>query len=160
MPHFFTNKDGDSLKCGYTNCKLGGQVEKEVAVKVGARYFHEQCDHERQIKSEIETYYRENYNANEPMQNIRTAISNYLYKSNYDAEYVLWCLKFKNPKLNSLYGLSYTLSYKQNELDFKKWKASKVDIKFEAYEDDYMTNITKYETKPIETWGDIWQKRN
>lgn len=39
------------MKCGYTKCKLGGEVAKEEAVKVGARYFHKECDNKREIKS-------------------------------------------------------------------------------------------------------------
>jgi len=40
------------MKCGYNNCKLGGQVEKEDSVKIGGRYYHKECENKKVIKSE------------------------------------------------------------------------------------------------------------
>lgn len=38
------------MKCGYTKCKLGGEVSKEEGIKVGTRWFHKECDYKREVK--------------------------------------------------------------------------------------------------------------
>jgi hypothetical protein len=38
------------VKCGYVKCNLGGEVSKEEGVKVGNRWYHKECDCERQLK--------------------------------------------------------------------------------------------------------------
>lgn len=126
------------MKCGYKYCKLGGEVAKEDAVKVGGRYWHKECSHERDIKTKIREYYQEHFNSREPVVAINKAISKYVHEQNYDVDYVFYCLKHKVKNLNSLYGLSYTLSYKQNEKDFKKMVAKNTKIVYnQPIENDF-----------------------
>lgn len=143
------------MKCGYNKCNLGGEVSKEEGVKEGNRWYHKECLAEKNLKKEIEEYYRNHFNDREPLQNIRIAISNYIHKQGYEAEYVLWCLKNKAQKLNSMYGLSYTLSYKQNEVEFKKWRANQVKIEFDDYNDEYFDELPKYKSKEDKGWN-LW----
>jgi hypothetical protein len=145
-------------KCGYAKCKLGGEVDKERAVKVGSRYWHEECVRERDLKNDIESFYYEQYQSREPIIAVRKAISNYIDRDRYDSEYVLWCLKSKKPKLNSLHGLSYTLSYKANEVEFKKYKASLLKFDFGDYNrDDIKTQV---EPKKDKKWEDYFNVKN
>jgi hypothetical protein len=144
------------LKCKYKYCKLGGEVEKEIAIKDKGGYYHKECFAEKELKSEIESYYRENYNQNEPVQNIRTALVRYLYKNNYSAEYVMWCLKYLKPKINNFNGLIYTLSHKQNEKDFLKWKSRQTKLDFGEYADEnYFEDVPKIEKKTDKGWN-LW----
>ena len=81
------------MKCGYAKCKLGGSVEKEVAVKENKKYYHAECLEKAQIKREIEVYYVNKVNSREPLMSVRKAISNYIDRDNYNPNYVLWSLK-------------------------------------------------------------------
>jgi hypothetical protein len=144
------------MKCAYgKNCKCGGEVEKSIAIKISNKYYHEQCLVEKQAKKDIEDYYKENINPNEPVKNIRIAIGSFINKNGYDAEYVLFCLKYKAKKLNSIYGLSYPLSNKQNYEDYKKDKSKNVKIEFE---NNYETDDEVIQIKPsaIKRWGDFF----
>lgn len=38
------------MKCGYSKCKFGGNVEKEDGIKVGNRWFHHDCNDKRELK--------------------------------------------------------------------------------------------------------------
>lgn len=144
------------MKCGYNKCKFGGNVDKKDAIKDGTRYFHKECLHEKKIKHEIESYYRNNFNTNEPLQNVRSAISSFVHKNMYDADYVLWCLKNKAKKLNSIFGLSYSLSYIANYEEFVKEKINKIEIKLEAPSDEEYLKTTPIQPKKNKNWGDFF----
>ena len=148
------------MKCGYSKCKLGGEVDKEVAIKVGKRWWHEECIKERDLKSEIEKTYYEKFESKEPIINVRNAISKYIDKDMHDPNYVLWCLKNKATKLNSLFGLSYILGYKQNEIDFKKEQARKINLEFGKYSDDRFEKIEQAIPKKNKTWSDYFGGKN
>lgn len=143
------------MKCGYSHCKLGCETDKINGVKVGKRWWHKECIVERDLKSEIEKTYYEKFQSKEPIASVRKAINNYIYRDNYDVEYVLWCLKNKATKLNSLHGLSYTLSYKQNETEFNKLQAKKLTLEFGNYDNDDYLKVAKIEPKKVKRWADF-----
>lgn len=144
------------MKCGYaTNCKNNGEVDKKDAIKISNKYYCKECAKEKELKQEIEKYYREKFNAKEPLMNVRGAISKYI-KDGYEANYIMFCLKFKAKSLNSLYGLVYQLSNGKNLTEFTKMKNKKVDISFDNYGDDCYTNIVSIQPKKEKTWGDIF----
>lgn len=144
------------MKCAYgNNCKNGGNVEKEKAVKISNKYYCPECLKEKELKQEIEKYYREKFNSKEPLMNVRGAISKYI-KDGYQADYIMFCLQAKAKNLNSLYGLVYQLSNNNNLTEFTSLKNKKIDIKFEEYGDvDYQNNI-KIQPKKEKNWGDIF----
>lgn len=145
------------MKCGYKYCKLGGNVEKSEAVKLGSRYWHKECCLENETKKEIrETYYRK-FKSKEPIVAVNKAISKYIHEQNYEAGYVLYCLKHKAEVLNSLYGLSYSLSYKKNHTDYKKWVAKQTKIVYNKPVNDFFEeDFKKVKTKDDKKWGDYF----
>ena len=75
------------MKCGYNNCKHGGEVSKEEGIKIGTRWFHKECAKEKELKKEIEDYWFKNINPGTVIQILRKAIND-LAKL-YDTDYIL-----------------------------------------------------------------------
>ena len=146
------------MKCAYSNCDLGGNVDKDVAIKENGKYYHEQCSEKKHIKKEIEQYYFEHINPNDPIKNVRVGLSNYIDKKKYDPKYVLWCVKNKSQKVNNMFGLAYVLAYKQNEIEYNKIKVSETKITFDKYETDDFMQIETIKPKPSKKWEDSWLK--
>ena len=142
------------MKCGFSHCKLGGQVEKSEATKIGSRYFHKDCASEKDIRQQIEELYYQKFQSKEPIVSVRKAINNYINRDNHNPEYILWCLKYKAEKLNSLHGLSYTLGYKANEGEFKKWKARSLKFEFGEYNDEQYLDVDKIQGRKDKKWED------
>lgn len=84
------------MKCGYNNCKHGGEVSKEEGIKIGTRWFHKECAKEKALKKEIEDYWFKNINPGTVIQILRKAIND-LAKL-YDTDYILWVIKSCKPK--------------------------------------------------------------
>lgn len=84
------------MKCGYNNCKHGGEVSKEEGIKIGTRWFHKECAKEKELKKEIEDYWFKNINPGTAIQILRKAIND-LAKL-YDTDYILWVIKSCKPK--------------------------------------------------------------
>ena len=84
------------MKCGYNNCKHGGEVSKEEGIKLGTRWFHKECAKEKALKKEIEDYWFKNINPGTVIQILRKAIND-LAKL-YDTDYILWVIKSCKPK--------------------------------------------------------------
>lgn len=146
------------MKCAYKYCKHGGNVEKEDAVKINKRYWHKDCAQEQELKKQIKDYYINNFNDKEPIQAINTAIAKYIHKDGYEAEYVYYCLKHKADKLNSLYGLAYTLSYKKNLEDFKKMVAKNTKIVYNQDTSNFFeTKENMIKSKTHKKWEDYFE---
>lgn len=152
-----------TVKCKYSCCCHGGVVEKDVAVKDGNSYYHEDCFKEKNNKTQIIDIYCKRYNSNEPMTKIRKAINTLIEKN--DSEYVLYALcqyvRQKKP-LRSVYGISYILSNEEYVNGYKKLKANekcksfKSDI--EIIENEENNNI-QYIQKKQKTWGNLLFKQ-
>ena len=113
-----------NLKCRYKQCKHGGEVDKEVAVKDGSAYYHEDCLKEKNNKKKIKDIYYKFYQSKEPVTQVNTGISKLVEKN--DSEYVLYalCQWIRQMKpLKSIYGLSYVVADKDIESSYKKLKA-------------------------------------
>jgi len=144
------------MKCAYKYCRYGGEVEKENAVKRSNRYWHKECAHEADMKNEIKDYYYKKFNSKEPMKNANTALKKFINEQGYSADYVMYCLK-KAEKLNSIYGLSYTLSYKKNEEEFKKMVANRTKIEYnQPVNDIFEREVAKIDRKQDKKWRDFF----
>lgn len=110
------------MKCKYSYCNHGGEVEKEEAIKVGNSYFHKDCYHEKQLKQEIEEYYLNNMPAC-TLQILRKVIKQLIHEKNNSADYILFVLEFihkNNKPINNPFGLiNYSNDYKLKN-EFKK----------------------------------------
>jgi hypothetical protein len=109
------------MKCKYTYCHHGGEVNKDEAIKIGNLYFHKDCYHEKQTKQEIEDYYLKNMPSC-TLQILRKVIKQLIHEKSNSADYVLFTLKYiksNNKPINNPFGLiNYCNDYKlKNEFD-------------------------------------------
>lgn len=141
------------MKCRYAQCKYGGEVEKEEAIKIGSAYYHKECNQEREYKKKIETIYYERFKTNEPIVQVRNAINKYINKDNYKVEYISFVLQ-QDIKLNSLFGLIYYLNNKKFLDMYNKEQAKLVKFDVNKVEKEDSTTI-KYKQKKRSGWGDI-----
>lgn len=141
------------MKCRYKHCKLGGEVDKEEAIKIGNGYYHKECNRERELKQQIEKTYYDIFQTKEPIQQVRKAISKYIHDNNFDPRYVLFVLN-EDIKLNSMFGLIY---YLNNNKFLKKYNRQRAKlIKFNADEVKVVeSNNIQYKQKRQGGWGDI-----
>ena len=132
------------MKCKYSKCKCGGEVDKDIAVKVGKAYYHQECIKEKNNKIQIKEIYQKYYPSHEPVQSLNTCISNLCEK--VDSEYLLYCLCQwirQKKELKSIYGLNYVVANKDLETAYKKLKASEKVKEFKG-------KIEVVETEPIQ----------
>lgn len=141
------------MKCRYNQCKYGGEVEKEEAVKVGRYYYHKQCYKEKELKKQIEETYYNKFQNKESLPMVRKAINKYINKDSYEAEYVLFVLN-QNIKLNSIFGLIYYLNNNKFKDEYKKLKAKLIEFDADRVEIEESMNI-KFKRKEKKLWGDM-----
>jgi len=110
------------MKCKYSYCSHGGEVEREEAVKSGNSYFHKDCYHEKELKQQIEEYYLSNMPTC-TLQILRKVIKQLIHEKNNSADYILFVLEFihkNNKPINNPFGLiNYSNDYKLKN-EFKK----------------------------------------
>ena len=141
------------MKCKYTQCKLGGEVEKNEAIKVGSSYYHKECNDERLFKQQIEKKYYEKFQTKEPIIRVRDAINKYIHKDIYKPEYILFVLD-EDIKLNSMFGLIYYLSNNKFLEKYNRQQAKLIKFEINKVEKEESNDI-KYKTKKRNGWGDI-----
>jgi len=150
-------KVGDKLKCRYSYCKHNNEVNKEDAVKEGNSYYHKDCLKEKQLKSEIESYFLSNMPST-TMQLLRKVIKQLIHEKHYSAEYVLFVLKYiknNNKPINNPFGLInycgdnriYTLFNKQ-EIN-KKFKEIDMGTEYIPKEESEVKFTYKNSNKKI-----------
>ena len=95
------------MKCGYSKCKLGGNVSKDESVKIGARYFHKECNHKREIKS----YCLDKLLSIGMIAKLTNMfLSKIVDVENCDVDYLKFVVDYiydNNSKLSSPYGVKY-----------------------------------------------------
>ena len=133
------------MKCGYNKCKCGGIVEKEVAVKLGNRYYHKDCYEEKKDKQEIEEYYLNNM-PQTTLVMLRKVINQLIEKNGYNTKYILFTIKYivKNKKpINSPFGL---VNYCNDKRIFQEYKNIEINNKY---------NNIKKEINKIEIYSKV-----
>lgn len=95
------------MKCKYSYCKHGGEVDKNEAMKEGNSYFHKDCYKERQLKKQIEDYYLTNMPTC-ALQLLRKVIKQIIHEKHIEAKYLKFVLEYiinnKKP-INNPFGL-------------------------------------------------------
>lgn len=112
------------MKCRYSYCKHGGEVDKSTAVKEGNSYYHKDCLNEKLLKTEIENYYIQNM-PSVTLQLLRKAIKQIIHEKGISAELVLFALHYikdNNKPLNSPFGLTYYCEDNKIQDLYKKQK--------------------------------------
>lgn len=141
------------MKCRYNQCKLGGEVDKYEAIKVGNCYYHKECYEEKEYKKQIEKTYYDTFQNNEPIQAVRRAINKYVNKDNYEPKYILFVLN-EDIKLNSMFGLIYYLRNNEFRDKYNKEKAKLIKMNTKQVKTADSNNI-KYKARKKKGWGDI-----
>jgi len=107
------------MKCGYNHCKLGGNVEKDVAIKYNRRYYHKECYNKKIKKHEIYNLLRDNGFV---AKSINMALKQIVDDDNTDVDLLLFTTKYvidNRKELNNPFGLKY---YIQNYEIIEKYK--------------------------------------
>lgn len=82
------------MKCRWSHCKHGGEVNKSEAVKEGSSYYHPECYAERKAINEIIRIYHEKVDAHPVESYLRGTINDLIYKQDVSAEFLLFALQF------------------------------------------------------------------
>lgn len=141
------------MKCRYNQCKFGGEVDKNEAIKIGSCYYHKKCYEEKEFKKKIEKTYYDIFQNNEPIQAVRRAINKYVNKDNYEPEYILFVLN-ESIKLNSMFGLIYYLRNDKFRSKYNKEKAKLIEFDVNKIKIKESSDI-KYKKRKQKGWGDI-----
>lgn len=145
------------IKCRYNNCKLGGEVNKDEAVKDGNFYYHEDCYNKKQDKKTCNEIMvnKLNFMSKQVNMILKKVIDDMLVPS----DYVLWMVsKIYKDKLtlNTPFGLEHYLKNGHNWKEFDKQKKElqykllkKQNIKMET-EDEAEINFIPEAVKYVE----------
>lgn len=138
------------MKCAYKYCKLGGEVKREDATKAGNRYWHKECFAESKRKNDIYDYYITAVDNNVNKQALRGAIKGVVNDKNYDADFVLFAVKYAHEDgvvMNSPYSLHYIV---ENTDVIKAWK-KKIDSEQKRKLDKILKDIDTAESTTFKT---------
>ena len=110
------------MKCFYSQCKLGGNVEKDVAIKYNSKYYHKEC-YDKKINKEkaMQLLKQKGFVA----KSISMALSSFVDKKNVDSEFVYFTVKYvieNNKQLNNPFGISYWLQNFDIIKEYEKYK--------------------------------------
>ena len=92
------------LKCGWTHCEYGYITDDQKKVKVGKRWYHEDCARERELINDIVTKFIEQVNdAQIPV--LRKVVNDIIYNENKPAEFVMFALDYAiaHPEVKLMY---------------------------------------------------------
>jgi len=125
-------KNKEIYKCGYKQCKLGGEVKKDIAVKKGNRYYHSECLQEIYNKEQIRELFLKHINPTEIISLLNRTINQIIDVKKVSGEFLLYALEYviKNKlPLNHAVGLYYIINNKHIKNDYMKQKAKEIDNK-------------------------------
>ena len=148
------------MKCRYTHCIHGGEVDKEEAVKEGNSYYHKDCLCEKQNKEKIQEIYCKYYDTKEPISKIKKCINDLINK-NINSEFILYCLCQyirQGKPMRNIFGLTYIVSDPEYEKSYKKIKAQEKIKNFKNNKKDIETvdqRCYTYKRKEKKKWSDI-----
>jgi len=133
------------MKCRYNKCKLGGEVEKKDAVKVGSMYYHQECYDKKMAKEELRELM-----GKFPQRDINISLAKAIDESPYQLGFVEYVVKNKFTKFQNAYGLLYQLKIETNYDEYAKQEGSKVSFRInQAIKDmDLNSDTLNFEHKP------------
>jgi hypothetical protein len=147
------------MKCKYSYCHHGGEVDKESAIKVGNSYFHNDCYHEKELKQQIEEYYLKNMPSC-TLQILRKVIKQLIHEKNNSADYVLFVLNYihkNNKPINNPFGLVNYCNEGRLKTEFNN---REISIKYKEVKKDLDNKSEvqemKFDYKPTtKKWTDL-----
>lgn len=124
-----------TYKCAYKQCKLGGKVNKSIAVKKGNRYYHRECLNELHNKEQIRKLFLEHINSTEVISLLNRTINNIIDVKKVPSDFLLFALQYviKNKlPLNHATGLYYIINNKKIKKEYMKQKAREINSKIKT----------------------------
>ena len=114
------------MNCFYSNCKLGGSVEKDVAIKYNSKYYHKSC-YDKKINKEksFQLLKEKGFVA----KSINMALASFIDKNGTDSDFVYFTIKYvieNNKALNNPFGISYWLQNFDIIKEYTKYKNYKM----------------------------------
>lgn len=104
------------MKCRYKYCKLGGEVEKEVAVKNGNMYYHKECYKKHTEKRRM----REELVSRGMLQrDVNIALKKAIDEQDYDVDYIWFIINNRARKITDPYKILYQLKIDKNYEEFR-----------------------------------------
>ena len=111
------------MKCKYTHFKSGGEVDKEVAIKIGGSYYHKECYEKVEIKRSVsESLIGMGF----IVKQVNMVVKKHIDDESIPPKYILWMInkiKAEELTLNNPYGLGYYLKEGRNWKEFSKKNA-------------------------------------
>lgn len=118
------------MKCRYSHCKLGGEVEKEDAIKEGSMYYHKECYKKKEVKSEI----RDIFQARGMVQrDINISLKRAIDDEEYNLEYIKYVVINRQKEIIDPYKLLYQLKIDKNYEEYVKKNSLKQQLKINQF---------------------------
>lgn len=147
-------------KCGFRHCQHEScEVPQGEAVKIGNRYYHEDCAKIYKNIEEIKKMYYEKISNTVVMPQLVSVINNIIFKKKVDSDYFLFAVDYAiniKKKINYPQGLHYIVDdYRIKDAWHKKQMQSISKIKFEAkYNDEPIFQVKKTKEKGLDNLFD------
>ena len=146
------------MKCYYTHCKHGGQVDKDDAVHVGNKCYHKDCYQEKEnanaIARAFSSYVKESY----APSHIRKTINTIIVDQHVNSSYLLFALRYyisNHMPLHSPTGLFYVV---KNKNVLRAWKCRSYEVPtVDITKIDDVAQI-RYKPKSPKQFQDILQR--
>lgn len=108
------------MKCKYSNCKLGGEVDKESAIKDGNAYYHKECQEKRLFKRSVEDRLKRFL-----IKDVRMAMKKAIDDNNYPIDFVEFIIDRYDSKFDSPYSILYYAKNRDAIKDYMVMKSKK-----------------------------------
>lgn len=145
------------MKCRWSHCKHGGEVNKDDAVKDGSAYYHADCYAEKKAIQDIIDLYHEKVDAN-PIENyLRKTVNDLIFKDGNAAEYLLFAFRYclnNGWHLHTPSGLRYVAKDGTAKDAWNKKITRPVTVDFPTIKDDGGTSFT-YKPQKQTSFSDI-----
>ena len=107
------------MKCRYSQCKLGGEVDKEIAIKDGSAYYHKECYEKRKFKQDIQKYYLDNRKVF-PKRDWNIALAKLIDGQQLDVGFVDYVARKAIKDIDSPYKIMYYCKFDKYKDEYNK----------------------------------------
>lgn len=118
------------MKCRYGNCKLGGEVDKEDAIKDGSMYYHKQCHKKQMAKSEIRNILQSRKMV---QRDINIALKRAIDDEEYDLDFIRFVVANRQKEISDPYKLLYQLKIDKNYEEYVRINSLKQQLKVNQF---------------------------
>lgn len=150
-----------TYKCAYKQCKLGGNVSKDIAVKKGNRYYHRECLNELHNKEQIRKLFLEHINSTEVISLLNRTINNIIDVKKVPSDFLLFALKYviKNKlSLNHATGMYYIINNNNIKKEYMKQKAREINSKIKTTNVSANNEVKFNITIENNSWSKIFER--